>query len=59
MCYVTRRPVNNASVRERFGIPDSVTASRLLKEAIDGGMLTVRDASVGTRNRTYLPFWAA
>ena len=59
LCYVNRRPVNNASVRERFGIPDTVTASRLLKEAVDGGILTVRDASVGTRNRTYLPFWAA
>lgn len=59
LCYVTSRPVNNASVRERFGIPDTVAASRLLKEAVDGGMITVRDASVGTRNRTYLPFWAA
>ena len=57
--YVANRPVNNASIRERFGISDTVSASRLLKEAIDGGMIRVRDASVGTRSRTYLPAWAA
>ena len=59
LCYVTNRPVNNASIRERFGISDTVTASRLLKEAIDGGVIVIRDVSVGTRSRTYLPSWAA
>ena len=60
LCYVTSRPVNNASIRERFGLSDDHNdrASRLLKEAIDDGVIHVRDLSVGTRSRTYLPFWA-
>ena len=61
LCYVTSRPVNNASIRERFGLSDDRNdrASRLLKEAVDDGVIRVRDTSVGTRSRTYLPFWAA
>ncbi len=60
LCYVTNRPVNNASIRERFGLSDDHNdrASRLLKEAVDDGVMRVRDVSVGTRSRTYLPFWA-
>ena len=59
LCYVTNRPVNNASIRERFGISgDNVTASRLLKETIDRELIKVRDSNVGTRSRTYMPFWA-
>ena len=58
--YRVRQPMNNASIRERFGISDDRNdiASRLLKEAIDDGVIQVRDPSVGTRSRTYLPSWA-
>ena len=61
LCYVTNPPVNNASIRERFGLSDDHNdrASRLLKEAVDDGAIRVRDTSVGTRSRTYLPFWTA
>lgn len=61
LCYVMSRPVNNASIRNRFGLSDDRNdrASRLLKEAIDDGAIQVRDPSVGTRSRTYLPSWAA
>ena len=43
--YVTRKAMTNASVRERFGIPEknAATASRLLNEAVDTGMICVRD----------------
>jgi len=59
--YVTRRPMTNASVRERFGIAEknSATASRLLNEAADAGLIVVLDPKAGTRRRSYLPFWAA
>jgi ATP-dependent DNA helicase RecG len=59
--YVTRQSMTNTSVRERFGIPEknAATASRLLNEAIDAGMIVVRDTEVGTRIRSYLPFWTA
>ena len=57
---VLNQPVNNASVRERFGLPDDkgYTASRLLREAVDSGLIIIRDPLVGRGNRRYLPFWA-
>ena len=60
LSYVTRKPMTNTSLRERFGIVEknSAIASRLLGEAVDAGMILVRDPEAGTRNRTYLPFWA-
>lgn len=59
--YVMRQPVTNASLRVRFGIDEknSAVASRLLNEAVEDGAIAVRDLSVGTRSRSYLPFWAA
>ena len=55
------QPMNNTSLRERFGIAsDHVDrASRLLREAVEDGLIVVRDPDVGNRLRTYLPFWAA
>lgn len=61
LLYVTRQPMTNTSLRERFGIDEknAALASRLLNEAVEAGMIFVRDPETGTRNRTYLPFWAA
>ena len=60
LCHVTRKAMTNASVRERFGIAEknAAAASRLLGEAVDAGMIVVRDPGTGTRSRTYLPYWA-
>lgn len=57
--YRLRQPMNNTSLRERFGISDDHTdrASRLLREAVEDGAIAIRDPSVGTRSRTYLPTW--
>ncbi len=59
--YVMGKPVTNTSIRTRFGIPDhnASTASRLLKEAVEAGVIAVEMANSGTRNRRYVPFWAA
>ncbi len=59
--YVMSQPMNNASLRERFGISkaNAAQASRLLKEALDSRLIGIRDPGAGTRSRTYLPFWAA
>ncbi len=59
--YKLSQPMNNTSLRERFGIAsDHVDrASRLLREAVEDGLIVVRDPDVGNRFRTYLPFWAA
>jgi predicted HTH transcriptional regulator len=61
LCYVTRRPMTNASLRNRLGIARTniATASRLLGEAVEAGAIVVADPEAGTRNRRYLPFWAA
>ncbi len=59
--YVTREPMTNASLRARFGISEknASMASRLLNEAVEAGLIVVADPKVGTRIRSYLPFWAA
>lgn len=58
--YVSRQPMTNTSLRERFGIggKNAATASRLLNEAIDAGRIVVQDARAGNKSRKYLPFWA-
>lgn len=59
--YVTRQPMTNASLRQRLGIEDQnmSAASRLLGEAVEAGLIVIADSEVGTRSRSYLPFWAA
>lgn len=37
---------------------NAATASVILNDAVDAGMIAIEDASVGTRIRSYLPFWA-
>lgn len=58
--YVTRQPMTNASVRERFGITpaNKATASRLLREALETGMIRLVSADVADKLRAYVPFWA-
>lgn len=53
--------MTNTSLRERFWIDEKnvALASRLLGEAVEAGIILVRDSEAGTRNRTSLPFWAA
>lgn len=59
--YVQREFMTNTSLRERFGIEqrNSAAASRLLKEALDAGVIRVHDESAGLRLRRYVPSWAA
>ena len=58
--WVMKQPTNNASVRARFGFEDDQVSvvSRLLGEAVAEGFISIRDPFVGSKNRTYLPFWA-
>ena len=58
--YVMKLSMNNASIRERFGIAkkSASQASRFLKESVDSGLVIIRDPKVGARSRTYLPYWA-
>ncbi len=57
--YVTQQPMTNSSLRLRFQIADrnASTASRILADAVDAGLIVVADPTVGPRSRRYLPFW--
>lgn len=58
--YVSNESTNNASIRERFGIPErnKALASRIIKEAVAEQMVVVYDPSAGPRSIRYVPFWA-
>ncbi|WP_432956213.1 ATP-binding protein [Micromonospora haikouensis] len=59
--HVTREQVTNTSVRQRFGIEarNSAKASRLIKEALEEGMIALRDPNAPLKLREYVPWWAA
>jgi ATP-dependent DNA helicase RecG len=58
--YVQREAVTNASIRERFGIEahNAAMASRLIKDAVEAGLLAPFDASAPKQQMRYLPWWA-
>jgi len=58
--WVLRGHMTNASLRERFGIEEKnkATASRLIREALDAGVIRLVNDEVGDKFRAYLPFWA-
>ncbi len=58
--YVQRDSMTNTTLRERFGIDEknSATASRLIKEALDAGLIVPYDANAGRKYMKYLPWWA-
>ena len=57
--WVEREPMNNSSVRIRFGIEEQnkAQASRIITLTIDSGLIKPYDADAGVRNRRYIPFW--
>ncbi|WP_250033277.1 ATP-binding protein [Paractinoplanes maris] len=59
--YVSAQRMTNTSVRARFGIEahNSARASRLIKEAIDGELIGLRDPQAPVKLREYVPWWAA
>lgn len=58
--YVNREYLTNSSVRERFGIePQNIAAaSRLIKEAVDDGVIAPYDADAAPKLMKYVPWWA-
>ncbi len=57
--YVNKEPMNNASVRGRFGIEEhnKAQASNVIRDAIKSGVIRAYDPSVGPKSRRYVPFW--
>jgi predicted HTH transcriptional regulator len=58
--YVEREFMTNTTLRERFGIDakNSATASRLIKEALEAGVIRLQDPNAPPKTRRYLPHWA-
>lgn len=58
--YVTRQPMNNTSIRKRFGIEpvNKAIASRLIREALEARMIRLVSEEVADKLRAYVPFWA-
>lgn len=58
--YVERDQMTNSSLRERFGIEErnSATVSRIIREALEAGMIKPFDPEQGRKYAKYVPFWA-
>lgn len=59
--YVNRENMTNTSIRERFGIePQNIAAaSRLIREAVEAGVVLPYDADAAPKLMRYVPSWAA
>ena len=53
--------MTNTSIRERFGIDEKnrAMASRMIREAVEAGLVAIRLPEASLKNREYVPFWAS
>lgn len=58
--FVNREFMTNSSLRDRFGIEskNSATASRMIREALEAGMIVPHDPSAAQKLMKYVPRWA-
>ncbi len=58
--YVTRSYMTNASLRERFGLEDGKISmsSRMIRDAIDVGVIKPKDSETAPKHMKYVPYWA-
>lgn len=61
LCYVTRKDMTNTTLRARFGVQEHNRAavSRLIREAVEAGVIIPADPGAAPKLMQYLPFWAA
>ena len=59
--YVQRESMTNTSIRERFGIDEKnrAMASRLIGEAVEAGLISIRVPDSSPKYREYIPSWAS
>lgn len=57
--YVKRDYLTNSSVRERFRIePQNIaSASRIIRDAVEDGLILAHDETAAPKMRKYVPFW--
>ncbi|MDO9318257.1 MAG: ATP-binding protein [Gammaproteobacteria bacterium] len=58
--YLNHQPMNNTSLRERFGVDtkNSAMVSRIIKQAVEVRAIRPYDESAGTKAMRYVPWWA-
>ncbi|MHC5162600.1 MAG: ATP-binding protein [Planctomycetota bacterium] len=58
--YVNRKYMTNSSIRDRFGIESHnvAQASRIIRDAVDLGVIRPYDPDVSKKLIKYIPFWA-
>ncbi len=58
--FVENKQMNNSSLRERFGLDNSYksSVSRIIKIAVDRGMIKQADPTTAPRHMRYIPTWA-
>lgn len=58
--YLNRQPMNNTTLRQRFGIEskNSAMVSRIIKQAVNAGRIKPYDESAGAKAMRYVPWWA-
>ncbi|CCX54035.1 putative transcriptional regulator [Bacteroides sp. CAG:1060] len=58
--YIQGDGLTNASLRNRFGVKDSLTGSisRLIKEAVSQRLIKPLDPDTAPRYMKYIPTWA-
>ncbi|MEK6534124.1 MAG: ATP-binding protein, partial [Thermodesulfobacteriota bacterium] len=58
--YVNREFMTNTSLRARFGIEakNSAIASRIIRDAIEEGLVRLYDPKTSHKYRKYIPFWS-
>lgn len=57
---VTHEGLTNSSLRQRFGLEEKSSApiSRLIKEAVEKGLIKAFDPDTAPKHMKYVPFWA-
>lgn len=58
--YVENDFLTNASLRERFGLnlKSSATASRIIKDTVEKGVIKLKNPETAPRYYQYIPFWS-
>lgn len=59
LCYESGTPMNNASLRERFGLSQKQypQVSNVIRDAIDAGKIRPQSEEQANRNARYVPFY--
>jgi ATP-dependent DNA helicase RecG len=60
LCFVSGREMTNASLRDRLGVEQQnyATVSRIIRDAVDAGLVKAFDPDTSKRYMKYVPFWA-